>query len=135
MSPAAIPVAERLAARSVRVGDCLRWTGAHNELGYGKIKHNGRKVGVHVAAYEVSTGPVPAGFDVDHVAELGCSWRDCIEPGHLEAISHGDNLRRSPLVGHREIPHDCSDTRTRYIRRDGEFCPTCTALPSVARIL
>jgi hypothetical protein len=100
--------AQRLLARSERSAEgCLRWTGAHTPKGYGHIVVDGRKRPVHVVAHEVWIGPVPEGYDVDHVYANGCRHRDCIEPTHLEAVTHLENtLRRTRLITHCPKGHE-----------------------------
>ena len=95
-------LAQRLLARSERSAEgCLRWTGAHVSKGYGQIVVNGRRRSVHIVAHEVWIGPVPEGYDVDHVHAKGCRHRDCIEPAHLEAVTHTENTRRAAeLITH-----------------------------------
>lgn len=89
-------LAERLLARSEKTAEgCRRWTGAHVPKGYGQISVDGRVRSVHVVAHEVWAGPVPEGYDVDHVHARGCRYRDCIEPSHLEAVTHAENIRRA----------------------------------------
>lgn len=90
-------IAERLIERAYRATDgtgCLRWTGAHTPKGYGQIVVDGDVVAVHRAAHEAWIGPIPDGHEVDHVHERGCRHRDCIEPTHLEAVTHAENVRR-----------------------------------------
>ena len=98
-----LTVEEKLLARSVRdeATGCLRWTGAHNPQGYGQVVvYNtsdgpSRRQMVHRAAHELWIGPIPDGLEVDHVKDRGCAYRDCIEPSHLEAVTHRENLLRS----------------------------------------
>lgn len=82
---------ERLTRLSVRDGACLLWTGHLTPAGYGSMKVKGTTVGVHRVAHEVWIGPIPAGLEVDHL----CGNRACLEPAHLEAVTHRENLRRS----------------------------------------
>lgn len=89
-------LARRLLERSERSSEgCLRWTGAHSAHGYGQITVDGRHRLVHIVAHEVWIGPIPAGFEVDHVHANGCRHRDCTEPSHLEAVTHAENIRRA----------------------------------------
>lgn len=88
--------ARDLATRSVRDGDCLRWTGAHTQQGYGQIRIDTKVIAVHRLAYEVAVGAIPDGYVIDHVRERGCRFRDCIEPRHLEAVTQAENVARIP---------------------------------------
>lgn len=57
-------------------------------------------VKAHRAAYEVWVGPIPAGLEIDHTCHnvdpycrggTGCVHRRCVNPDHLEAVSHRVN--------------------------------------------
>lgn len=69
---------------------CLLWQGPISPEGYPRLG----KTYVHRKVYEECVGPIPAGYQVDHVAERGCCYRHCIEPTHLEAVTQADNIRR-----------------------------------------
>lgn len=85
---------ERFWSRFRRSGDCLIWTGATNENGYGTCTFQGRPWKVHRLAYVLAVGPIPAGLDIDHVWSRGCRSRACGEPSHLEPVTRGENLKR-----------------------------------------
>lgn len=87
------PLAERLAARLIPDGDgCLLWQGPVNGSGYGYIRDGERRIGVHVAAWEVAHGRrLPEGMVVDHL----CRTTTCCAPAHLEAVTQAENIRRS----------------------------------------
>ena len=101
-------LAQRLLTRSERSSEgCLRWTGAHFQKGYGAIVVDGRTRPAHIVAHEVWIGPVPDGHEVDHVHARGCRHRDCIEPAHLEAVTHAENVRRqTELITHCPKGHE-----------------------------
>lgn len=109
---------ERLLANSARAENgCLRWTGMCTEKGYGRISVDNRLRPVHVIAHEVWIGPVPDGYDVDHVHARGCRFRDCIEPSHLEAVTHAENVRRAmALITHCPKGHEYTPDNIRWVR-------------------
>ncbi len=110
-------LAQRLLVRSERSAEgCLRWTGAHVSKGYGQIVVNGRKRSVHVVAHEIWIGPVPEGYDVDHVHAKGCRHRDCLEPSHLEAVTHAENTRRAAeLITHCPQGHEYTPDNIKWM--------------------
>jgi len=56
--------------------------------GYGVIKVFGRFVGAHRFSYELHKGPVPDGMEILH----SCDVKACINPDHLRAGSHAENM-------------------------------------------
>lgn len=75
---------------------CWLWNGAINERGYGFLKvgsrtdNSRRTVKAHRFAYETVVGPVPDGLELDHL----CRNRSCVNPLHLEPVTHSENIRR-----------------------------------------
>lgn len=90
-------IAERLAHYSVRdENGCLIWQRSANSRGYGLIAIGQGRIGLaHRVAYEVAVGPIPDGHQVDHVWDLGCRSKLCIEPAHLEAVTAKVNMERT----------------------------------------
>lgn len=99
------PVADRLAARSRRDGECLLYVeGQANKRGHVRIGYQGRDQYVHRVAYQLAHGPVPDGLHVLH----SCDVPRCIEPAHLRAGTNAQNIddkvsrgRAHRLVGSR----------------------------------
>lgn len=120
-------VEEKLVLNSHRDGGCLRWAGAHTPKGYGHVSVDGRARPVHVVAHEMWIGPVPPGHEVDHVHERGCRFRDCIEPGHLEAVTHAENVRRQlALVTHCAQGHEfTAENINIYVNKKGYTTRRC----------
>lgn len=127
-------VEEALLARSIRddATGCLRWTGAKTSIGYGVIRVRGEARYVHRLAHEFWVGPIPDDYVVDHVADRGCRFRDCIEPSHLEAVTQAENLRRGEgFIGvqsrttHCPQGHEYNEENTMLTKRGERRCRTC----------
>lgn len=116
-------IAERLEALSIPEPNtgCHLWMGALNENGYGRVWHEGGAKQAHRVAFEEANGPVPNGMDVDH----RCHMRACVNPAHLEAVSHQENCRRAKArVTH--CPHGHDLAKTGYINsRGNRSCHVC----------
>jgi hypothetical protein len=86
--------------------ECWPWRGRTNGKGYAQIRLDGRSgplVVVHRVAYELTTGPIPTGMDLDHTCHNAdptcrrsaeCPHRRCVNPAHLEPTTHLENCRR-----------------------------------------
>lgn len=67
---------------------CWHWMGARDRHGYGSFQARTR---AHRFAYELARGPIPAGLEIDHL----CRNPSCVNPEHLEAVTHRENMRRA----------------------------------------
>lgn len=89
-----VTLEERLEGRIDKRDDgCWIWTGCIKDNGYGAVAHGGSKFHVHRVMYELHVGPIPAGFDLDHL----CRVRSCCNPAHLEPVTRSENIRRGLL--------------------------------------
>lgn len=71
---------------------CWPWTGAINgDAGYGHLWFERRLVYAHRFSYELAVGPIPPGFEIDHL----CRTPACVRPSHLEPVTHAENIRRA----------------------------------------
>ena len=75
---------------------CFEWTGRTSIWGYGVIgrwnpaNKKSDATGAHRYVYEGLFGPLPDGWEVDHL----CSNKLCVNPQHLEAVPKAENVRR-----------------------------------------
>jgi hypothetical protein len=76
---------------------CWLWQGWVNERGYGTLAVEGQTRRAHRVSYEEYVGPIPEGHELDHL----CRTRHCINPGHLEPVSHEVNVQRAAEAGRR----------------------------------
>lgn len=128
------PIADRFYVKTIRDDStgCLLWTGATcgSRLKYGAFTWHGRRqVTAHRAAWMLEVGPIPDGWEVDHL----CRVPLCVEITHLEAVPASVNRERaaSPSMVNRD-KGACSlghryDERNTYVDREGKrHCRSCT---------
>lgn len=75
---------------------CWEWSGALHPQGYTQFWVPGESIPRkgHRASYEIHNGPIPKGLDIDHL----CRNRGCVNPKHLEAVTHRENMLRGETV-------------------------------------
>ena len=72
---------------------CWLWLRHTQVHGYGII--GSQPFLAHRVSYERYKGLIPSGLVIDHLCRVRC----CVNPDHLEAVTQGENIRRSSLVG------------------------------------
>jgi hypothetical protein len=71
---------------------CWLWTGNTNGRGYGRVYLGARRQPLaHRVVYELTRGSVPIGLELDH----RCRVTLCVNPDHLDAVSHAVNIGRA----------------------------------------
>lgn len=76
---------------SVEVADCWLWRSDVGRDRYGKFFCGKRRVSAHRWAWKHLVGPIPDGLELDHL----CKARKCVNPDHLEPVTHRENVLRS----------------------------------------
>jgi hypothetical protein len=123
--------------------DCILWTGALNEDGYGRVSVAGRQGLAHRVVWEDRHGPIPPGMQVDHACHnatgchLGqsCPHRRCVNVDHLQLVTPRVNqlLKLAPIGWSERILTHCLRDHPRipentYYGRDGRRrCLACRA--------
>lgn len=113
-----------------RVDGCWMWTGAvthrHTGLDYGVVKVDYRAMYVHRVFYELFVGPIPDGYEVDHL----CRVTTCVNPDHLEAVTGAENRRRQLHIQEQMSRTHCPRGHpysgdNLIVRRGKKECRTC----------
>lgn len=91
------PLSKRVEAHTsyVPICGCWLWTGALNNMGYGMLMVNGKRVLAHRASYEVNVGPIPEGLFALHE----CDTPSCVNPNHITLGTQTDNMRQASQRG------------------------------------
>ncbi len=126
---------------------CWDWQGARStrvngETTYGNLKLNGRTVSAHQFAYETLIGPVPIGYELDHL----CQNKGCANPVHQEPVTHAENVRRGARAAYFRNKTHCpaghpynganlyidptGSRRCRACRREGMRLPAREQVPA-----
>lgn len=76
------------------VTPCWAWQRSKSEMGYGTAVIGSRRYPAHRVMYERLRGPIPDGLELDHL----CRSPSCVNPDHMEAVTHTENVRRGPNI-------------------------------------
>lgn len=89
---------------------------------YGYVRYHHRMRLAHIVYYIEKYGPIPVGMELDHT----CRNTLCVNPDHLEPVTHEENIRRHHSYkcknGHIRTPENSIKTKT------GVKCKTCNDL-------
>ncbi len=126
---------------------CWEWSGDIATNGYGSFRYGPmaggqkQKVGrAHRLAWELFVGPIPNGLVIDHL----CRNRRCVNPNHLEPVTHSENLLRGSKTNgntfktHCKRGHEFTEENTyRYPSGKKRQCLTCKRdhYPSTRRVV
>lgn len=127
---------ESLMERTTEKGDCLLWQGPVRPNGYGTVVFMGKQRSVHAVVKHLCDPEkfnFEPGMDVDHT----CNERACVNPAHLEVVSHQENMRRARerrrtcRAGHPWTEENTYVTRVKRKQggyREQRYCRKCRAI-------
>ena len=94
---------QRFEALVRKTPGCWLWLGAIGSKGYPQFRFEGRTQPAHRVAHVLARGPIPDGFEVDHL----CRTPLCVRPSHLEAVPPAVNNLRSGSASSRNARKAC----------------------------
>ena len=97
--------------------ECWFWIGNLRREGYGHFHISGKtqSADAHRTMYQELVGPVPDGMELDHL----CRNRSCVNPDHLEPVTHQENMRRGKLAQKTHCPQGHPYTADNLTGRSG----------------
>lgn len=111
-------------------GGCWLWTAHRHPKGHGVfVLEKGKHIYAHRWSWMQVNGEIPEGLVIHHK----CFNPPCVNPDHLEAVTHGENLRAGPrgpayeLSRRTHCPQGHAYTAENTIRRGGwgRACREC----------
>lgn len=106
---------------------CWNWQGDLIHNGYGRIYFNKNKILAHRFVYEYLIDEIPKGLELDHL----CRNKRCVNPYHLEPVTHKENCERGNVNQHKEKKyckngHPFNPENTRFDKnRNERVCKIC----------
>lgn len=73
---------------------CWIWTGSTGGAGYGTARWQRKLWRAHRLMFLLHGNELRQGLELDHV----CRVKLCVNPRHLEQVTHTENMRRSPVI-------------------------------------
>jgi hypothetical protein len=109
---------------------CWIWMGA-TSCGYGHVRLQKQCRLAHRVSFELSGGVIPDGMVLDHLCRVRC----CVNPAHLEVVTHQININRgiapqrtrewNAAITHCPQGHPYSGNNLRLTPNGARYCLAC----------
>lgn len=102
---------------------CWPWPNRLDNNGYGHARSNGVQTTAHRVVYVHLIGPFDEVLDMDHL----CRNRDCVNPLHLEPVTHKVNMERGmkAQATHCLRGHELTNDNVRIRANGTRNCKQC----------
>lgn len=91
MTELTISTVERFSKKfTIEDNGCWLWNAHTNNDGYGRFNIKGKIKFAHRVSYIFVNGNIKKNMELDHL----CKTRNCVNPNHLEEVTHKENVRR-----------------------------------------
>lgn len=111
-------IEDRIKSKITKKNGCWIWKGAVFKSGYGQLRiggRNGRLMRAHRVSYECFREKISDGLEIDHL----CRNTLCVNPDHLQAVTHSINMQRRRDSGLNYCKHGHRwNKKTTYVRPD-----------------
>ncbi len=101
---------------------CWEWQ-AYTRRGYGEAGYKGKKHAAYSLVYQIFVEIMHKGLELDHL----CRNRLCVNPAHLEAVTHAVNMSRGAhaLKTHCKRGHELSGNNLIPDKLGRRMCQPC----------
>lgn len=114
----------RLYNKIEKTETCWIWKGGRTKDKYGyALNNDGILEGTHRIFFREFKGEIPKDKEIDHI----CRNKICVNPEHLEAVSHHENLKRA-MKTHCKNGHELTDDNVTTFKTHtgiGRKCKAC----------
>ena len=118
-------------AHRQELGNCWNWLGSTGGRGYGQAWFVGKLRPAHAVSFYLLRGlTIESGLELDHL----CRNHGCVNPSHLEPVTHQENMRRGDISAmgrfkreksHCPRGHAYSEANTYFDRHGYRKCREC----------